>query len=276
MLPKLPEVSPFEREKYERDSYAQEISRLRESMRDSKKIVFFGGAGVSTESGIPDFRSADGLFSEKYGRLSPERIVSRSFFDAEPEMFYDFYRKKLLYPNAQPNIAHQRLAEYEQAGKDIQIITQNIDGLHQKAGSKNVYELHGSVRRYYCMKCHKSHSMTYIRNHKPLPLCECGGLIKPDVVLYEERLEDGLIYAAAEQIAICDMLIIAGTSLVVNPAASLISYYRGSCVAVINLSKLEMEDRADILIHDKLGTVLEQITAEDIVPDYSGGSEKAD
>lgn len=265
MSPKLPEVSPFEQEKFERDNYALQIDRLRRSMMESRKIVFFGGAGVSTESGIPDFRSADGIFSKKYGRLSPEQIVSHSFFDAAPEEFYEFYFDKLLYPNAKPNIAHQRLAEYEQAGKDIHIVTQNIDGLHQKAGSQNVYELHGSVRRYYCMKCRKKHTVTYVKNHKPLPLCECGGLIKPDVVLYEERLEDGLIYAAAEQIATCDMLIIAGTSLVVNPAASLISYFRGNCVAVINLSKLEMEDRADILIHDKLGAVLEQIKAEDIV-----------
>ncbi len=265
-LPPLPVVSDEEQKEYERMRYEESIADLREAMKKARKIVFFGGAGVSTESGIPDFRSAEGIYNQSYGSIvSPEVIISRSFFDAHPEDFYSFYRDKLLYLDAKPNISHIRLAEYEKAGKDISVVTQNIDGLHQLAGSSKVYELHGSVLRNYCMKCGKSYTVQQVADPaQPVPRCECGGIIKPDVVLYEERLDDGVIYAAVEEISNCDLLIIAGTSLIVYPAAGLINYFKGETTALINLSATDKDDRADIVIHEKLGTVLSAIRAEDI------------
>ncbi len=247
--------------------YEDSIEQLRQAMKKARKIVFFGGAGVSTESGITDFRSADGIYNQSYGGIvSPEVIISRSFFDAHPEDFYSFYRDKLLYLDAKPNISHIRLAEYEKAGKDITVVTQNIDGLHQLAGSSKVYELHGSVLRNYCMKCGKSYTVQQVADtSSPVPRCECGGMIKPDVVLYEERLDDGVIFASVDAISNCDLLIIAGTSLIVYPAAGLINYFKGETSALINLSVTDKDDRADIVIHNKLGTVLSAIEPEDIV-----------
>lgn len=254
-------------EEYELMKYEDSIEQLKQAMKKSKKIVFFGGAGVSTESGIPDFRSADGIYNQTYGGIiSPEVAVSRSFFDRCTEDFYSFYRDKLLYPDAKPNISHIRLAEYEKAGKEVSIVTQNIDGLHQLAGSQKVYELHGSVLRNYCMKCGKSYTMEQVADpSSPVPLCECGGVIKPDVVLYEERLDDGTLYGAIKEISECDLLLIAGTSLIVYPAAGLINHFRGETVALVNLTPTDKDDRADIVIHEKLGTVLSAIKPEDIV-----------
>ena len=224
-------------------------------IRESKRIVFFGGAGVSTESGIPDFRSADGIYNEEYGGIvSPERMISHSFFEKYPEMFYSFYRDKLLYLDAKPNISHLRLAEYEKAGKDITIVTQNIDGLHQMAGSSKVFELHGSVLRNYCLKGYKRYDVQFVADRsQAVPHCECGGIVRPDVVLYEERLDDGVMFASAEAIEEADLLIIAGTSLVVHPAAGLVRYFRGETAALINLTPNPMDDRADIVIHERLG-----------------------
>lgn len=253
----LPEISKAERDAYERGrNYAAE---LEEMIRDSRRIVFFGGAGVSTESGIPDFRSADGIYSRKYGNLSPERIISRSFFDTAPDEFYDFYRDKLLYLDAKPNAAHKKLAELEAAGKDITIVTQNIDGLHQLAGSQKVIELHGSVLRNYCMSCYTSYSAEFIKNSKGVPYClaeGCKGIVKPDVVLYEESLKSDDTMNAVRAIENCDMLIIAGTSLVVYPAAGFVRYFRGRHSAIINLSASDRDSYMELVIHQKVGEVL--------------------
>ena len=240
------------------------ILRLREMIESSSSIVFFGGAGVSTESGIPDFRSADGIYMMNY-KYPPEEIISRSFFERHPAEFFEFYKKYFYYPDAKPNITHLKLAQLEKEGKLAGIVTQNIDGLHSLAGNKKVYEIHGSVLRNYCMKCGKSYTVQQVADPaQPVPRCECGGIIKPDVVLYEERLDDGVIYAAVEEISNCDLLIIAGTSLIVYPAAGLINYFKGETTALINLSATDKDDRADIVIHEKLGTVLSAIRAEDI------------
>ncbi|MBO6293609.1 MAG: NAD-dependent protein deacylase [Selenomonas sp.] len=235
-----------------------EVERLAEIIRASRRIVFFGGAGMSTESGIPDFRSSEGLYSKTlHKHFSPEEMVSHSFFAQHTEEFYDFYRKHLLYPQARPNAGHEALAELERQGRLRAIVTQNIDGLHQQAGSKKVIELHGSVKRNYCMDCHGSYDMEYIMNNKPVPRCHrCGGLVKPDVVLYEEPLDNNLLEHAVEEISQADTLIIGGTSLVVYPAAGLVKYFRGNKLVLINKSETKADEWADLVIHDSIGKVL--------------------
>ncbi len=228
---------------------------LQQMVDESSRIVFFGGAGVSTESGIPDFRSTDGLYHQKYD-WPPETILSRTFFDRMPEEFYRFYRDKMLPLEAEPNAAHWKLAELEQAGKLIAVVTQNIDGLHTKAGSKQVYELHGSIWRNHCMRCGKSYDPAYIRDSKGIPLCACGGKIKPDVVLYEEGLDDEVVSGAVHAIRSADMLIVAGTSLTVYPAAGLLRYFRGRHLALINRDATPYDDMAELVIHEKVGEVL--------------------
>ena len=240
--------------------YEKEVEQLQNIIDDSKRIVFFGGAGVSTESNIPDFRSADGLYQQKY-KYSPEQIVSHSFFVRNPEGFYEFYKEKMMFLDAKPNAAHLKLAELEEAGKLTAVITQNIDGLHQMAGSKRVLELHGSVHRNYCQKCGKGFDAEYILNFgTKIPLCdECGGKIKPDVVLYEEGLNQQTLEDAVFYISHADVLIIGGTSLAVYPAAGLIDYYRGDKLVLINKSTTPMDGRADLLIQAGLGEVFSQI-----------------
>ena len=230
---------------------------LQEIIDDSRRIVFFGGAGVSTESGIPDFRSADGLYSQQY-KYPPEQIVSHTFFTQYPEEFFRFYRDRMIFTDAQPNAAHKKLAELEQAGKLSAVITQNIDGLHQAAGSKKVIELHGSVHRNYCMKCGKFYPLSAVTESEGVPTCECGGKIKPDVVLYEESLKTEDIQNAVFEIENADTLIIGGTSLVVYPAAGLVRYFKGKYIVVINKSALDAE--ADLVINDSIGEVLGQLT----------------
>lgn len=237
------------------------ISQLQSIVDDSRHIVFFGGAGVSTESGIPDFRSTDGLYHQEY-RYPPETILSRTFFDRDPEEFFRFYRQKILIPGVQPNAAHWKLAELEQAGKLQAVVTQNIDGLHQLAGSKTVYELHGSVHRNYCMHCHKFYTAEdLLAKEEIVPRCDdCGGIIKPDVVLYEEGLDNDTIEGAVRAIASSDTLIVAGTSLVVYPAAGFLQYFRGEHFVLINRDPTPADSRADLVLHEKVGEVLQQIT----------------
>ena len=222
---------------------------------DSENIVFFGGAGVSTESGIPDFRSADGIYHQQY-RYSPEQIVSHSFFMRNTEAFYEFYKEKMMFLEAKPNAAHLKLAQLEAEGKLKAVITQNIDGLHQAAGSKNVWELHGSIHRNYCRKCGKFYDASYVKNADGVPRCECGGLIKPDVVLYEEGLDSGVIEHSIRAICEADTLIIGGTSLVVYPAAGFIDYFRGKHLVVINKSATAKEVRAELTIAAPIGEVM--------------------
>ena len=236
----------------------EEQKILQQWIDDSRAIVFFGGAGVSTESGIPDFRSVDGLYNQKYD-YPPEEILSRSFFDARPEEFFRFYRDKMLCLDAQPNPAHRKLAELEAAGKLRSVVTQNIDGLHQKAGSKRVWELHGSVHRNRCMLCGKSYPVEFIRDSKGVPTCSCGGIIKPEVVLYEESLDSRVLEGAVSDIANADMLIIGGTSLAVYPAASLVHYYRGHRLVLINKSPTPYDTHADLMISAPIGQVLGRI-----------------
>lgn len=231
---------------------------LQQMVDESNRIVFFGGAGVSTESGIPDFRSTDGLYHQKYD-WPPETILSRTFFDRMPEEFYRFYRDKMLPLEAEPNAAHLKLAELEQAGKLTAVVTQNIDGLHTKAGSKRVYELHGSVWRNHCMRCGKFYEPGFIRDSKGIPLCTCGGKIKPDVVLYEEGLDDEVVSGAVHAIRSADMLIVAGTSLTVYPAAGLLRYFHGRHLILINRDATPYDDMAELVIHDKVGEVLSGI-----------------
>ncbi len=242
------------------ESQEEKIARLQQAVDESEYIVFFGGAGVSTESGIPDFRSQDGLYAQKY-KYPPETIVSHSFFMQRTEEFYDFYRDKMIFADAQPNAAHKKLAEMEAAGKLKAIVTQNIDGLHQKAGSKEVLELHGSTLRNYCMSCGKRYDgLKHITETTGIPKCEaCGGTIRPDVVLYEEGLDNYVIHRAVEHISKADMLIIGGTSLVVYPAAGFIDYFRGRHLVVINMSSTSRDNSADILIQGKIGEVLDRI-----------------
>lgn len=236
----------------------ERIKTLQQWIDDSHAIVFFGGAGVSTESGIPDFRSVDGLYNQKYA-WPPEEILSRTFFDAKPEEFYRFYRDKMLCLDAQPNAAHRKLAELETAGKLRSVVTQNIDGLHQKAGSRRVWELHGSVHRNYCMTCRKLYAVADIKEGRGVPKCACGGTIKPDVVLYEEGLDSATIEGAVSDLRSADLLIIGGTSLAVYPAAGLINYYRGSRLVLINKSATPYDSRADLVIDLPIGEVLGQI-----------------
>ena len=236
-----------------------EILRLKEIVETSDNIVFFGGAGVSTESGIPDFRSQDGLYSLKY-KYPPEQIVSHSFYRKRPTEFFEFYKDKMLAPDAKPNKAHLKLAELEKRGKLKAVITQNIDGLHQMAGSEKVLELHGSVLRNYCESCGKFFDLQYIIDSKETPLCDkCGGSVKPDVVLYEESLDMNIMSEAISFISRADVLIIGGTSLVVYPAAGLIDYYRGSKLVVINKSPTPRDEQADLLIAGSIGEVFGSI-----------------
>ena len=235
------------------------LETLKTWVDEAKAIVFFGGAGVSTESGIPDFRSVDGLYHQKFD-YPPEEILSHSFFCRNPEYFYRFYREKMLPLDAKPNPAHETLARWEREGKLLAVVTQNIDGLHQKAGSRKVYELHGSVHRNYCTKCGKAFPPEYIRDHVPLPLCDqCGGLIKPDVVLYEESLDEKCITGAVSAIASADLLIVGGTSLTVYPAAGLIHYYRGNRLVLINRDATPYDDQANLVLRDPIGQVFAQL-----------------
>ena len=235
-----------------------QIAKLKEWVDASDNIVFFGGAGVSTESGIPDFRSVDGLYNQQY-KYPPETILSHTFFMAEPEEFFRFYRAKMLALDAQPNAAHRKLAEWERMGKCRAVVTQNIDGLHQKAGSKEVLELHGSVLRNYCMCCHKPYDVREIAAGTGVPKCSCGGTIKPDVVLYEESLDSYTINKSVEYIRNADILIIGGTSLAVYPAAGLINYYRGSKLVLVNKSATPADRSADLVIHAPIGEVFSQL-----------------
>lgn len=235
------------------------VEKLQEIIDESRNIVFFGGAGVSTESGIPDFRSKDGLYNQKY-KYPPEQIISHSFFVHNPEEFYIFYKDRMLISGAKPNAAHRKLAELEKAGKLSAVVTQNIDGLHQMAGSKKVYELHGSVLRNYCTRCHKFFDVDYIKDASGIPYCDvCGGIVKPDVVLYEESLDTDTIVGAVNAITNADTLIVAGTSLVVYPAAGFIDYFKGNHFVLINRDPTPADYKADLVIHDKVGEVFSQI-----------------
>ena len=234
------------------------FEELQKVIDESEKIVFFGGAGVSTESGIPDFRSVDGLYNQKYD-YPPEEILSHTFFEHNTEEFYRFYKDKMLCLDKKPNKAHYKLAQLEQAGKLTAVVTQNIDGLHQAAGSKNVYELHGSVLRNYCRKCGKFHSAEYIKQNTGVPKCECGGVIKPDVVLYEEGLDDKTVSDALTAIQNCDTIIIAGTSLTVYPAAGFVRYFRGNNIVLINRAETSFDNSANLVFHEKVGELLDKI-----------------
>ena len=227
-------------------------------IRESKRIVFFGGAGVSTESGIPDFRSVDGLYNQQY-QYPPETILSHTFFMRRPEEFFRFYRNKMLFPDARPNAAHVKLAQWEKEGKLTGVVTQNIDGLHQKAGSKKVFELHGSVLRNYCMRCGKFFDMEYVMRSTGVPKCECGGTVKPDVVLYEEPLDDAVVADACMAIEQADMLIIGGTSLSVYPAAGLIDLYRGNRLVLVNKTATPRDSRADLIVRDPIGQAFSEL-----------------
>ena len=231
------------------------MEQLKQWIEESKRIVFFGGAGVSTESNIPDFRSVDGLYHQQYA-YPPETILSHSFYIRKPEEFFRFYRNKMLFPNAQPNRAHKALAKLEAEGKLSAVITQNIDGLHQKAGSKKVLELHGSVLRNYCERCGAFYTLEDIMKMEGIPTCHCGGRIKPDVVLYEEGLDQGVLREAIYEISNADMLIVGGTSLVVYPAAGLIDYYKGNKLVLINKDSTARDSMADLIVTGKIGEIL--------------------
>lgn len=250
----------------EKEEFEHDISRLNDMIKISKKIVFFGGAGVSTESGIPDFRSPNGLYRDYLDPrvVPPEVILSHTYFEEHPKEFFKFYREKMLYLTASPNRAHKKLAELEAAGKDITVVTQNVDGLHQKAGSKKVLELHGSVYRNYCTGCGQFYNVNFVANKKyPVPECSiCGGIIKPDVVLYEESLREQTIVDTVKAMEEADMLIVAGTSLTVYPAAGFLNYFRGRYTVVVNLSRHEREDRADIAFHQRVGDVFSRIDTD--------------
>ena len=234
------------------------MQTLKQWIAESKKIVFFGGAGVSTESGIPDFRSVDGLYRQKFD-YPPETIISHSFYLRNPEYFFRFYREKMLPLGFEPNVTHRVLARWEQEGKLSAVVTQNIDGLHQKAGSKRVYELHGSVLRNYCTLCGKFHSAEFVKETDGIPRCSCGGIVKPDVVLYEEPLNGKTIEKSVAAIEGADLLIVAGTSLTVYPAAGLIDYYRGNRLVLINRDSTPYDNRADLVLHQNLGAVFGQL-----------------
>ena len=234
------------------------IETLKKWISESNRIVFFGGAGVSTESGIPDFRSVDGLYSQKFD-YPPETIISHSFFLRDPEYFFRFYREKMLPLGFEPNITHKVLARWEQEGKLSAVVTQNIDGLHQKAGSQRVCELHGSVLRNYCIRCGKAHSAEFIKSSVGVPTCDCGGIVKPDVVLYEESLDGNTLEKSIVAIQNADLLIVAGTSLTVYPAAGLINYYRGNRLVLINRDETPYDHQADLVFHENLGNVFSRI-----------------
>jgi len=243
----------------------RKLETFRQWIRESSRIVFFGGAGVSTESGIPDFRSKDGLYNQQYA-YPPETILSRSFFRAQPEEFFRFYRDKTLFPDARPNRTHRCLAALEKMGKLSAVVTQNIDGLHQKAGSKRVYELHGSTLRNYCTRCLKSYPVEAILESTGIPRCECGGIIKPDVVLYEEGLDQDVLTGAIDAIYDADMLVVGGTSLVVYPAAGLLQYYRGHRLVLINRDPTPRDDEADLLLPGSLGDIFTE-ACKGIIPE---------
>lgn len=236
----------------------ENLEILKQWIDESSNIVFFGGAGVSTESGIPDFRSVDGLYNQQFD-YPPEVIISHSFYERRPEYFFNFYREKMLPLGFEPNITHKVLACWEEEGKLSAVVTQNIDGLHQKAGSKRVYELHGSVMRNYCTRCHKFHSAEFIKNASGVPRCACGGIVKPDVVLYEESLDERIIEGSIRAIANADLLIVAGTSLTVYPAAGLIHYYRGNRLVLINRDETPFDHQANLVFHDSLGDIFSKI-----------------
>ena len=236
----------------------EKIQKLKQWIEESNRIVVFTGAGVSTESGIPDFRSVDGLYSQKF-EYPPETIISHSFYERNPEYFFRFYREKMLPLGFEPNIAHNMFARWEQQGKLLAVVTQNIDGLHQKAGSKRVYELHGSVLRNYCTRCGKSHSAEFVKDSTGVPRCECGGIVKPDVVLYEESLNQETIEKSVSAIHRADLLIVAGTSLTVYPAAGLINYYQGNRLVLINRDATPYDRHADLVFHESLGSVFSQL-----------------
>ena len=236
----------------------EKIEKLKEIVRESNNIVFFGGAGVSTESGIPDFRSVDGLYNQQWN-YPPETILSHSFFTRDPEEYYRFHRAKLVVEGVKPNRAHLRLAELEREGKLRAVITQNIDGLHQAAGSKKVLELHGSILRAYCSKCRRPYPADVINYGTGVPRCSCGGVIRPDIVLYEEGLDEDILSQSISYIRNADVLIVGGTSLNVYPAAGLINYYRGNKLVLVNLSETPYDSYADLVIHEKIGEVFDQI-----------------
>lgn len=235
----------------------EKLEIFKQWVDESRNIVFFGGAGVSTESGIPDFRSMDGLYSQKF-EYPPETIISHSFYRRDPEYFFRFYREKMLPLGFEPNVTHRVLARWEQEGKLSAVVTQNIDGLHQKAGSRRVYELHGSVLRNYCERCGKFYPAETVRDATGVPKCTCGGTIKPDVVLYEESLPENVVEKSVAAIAGADMLIVAGTSLTVYPAAGLIRYYRGNRLVLINRDETSYDGFADLVLHQSLGTVFSE------------------
>jgi len=236
----------------------EKIEKLKRWIAESDHIVFFGGAGVSTESGIPDFRSVDGLYSQKFD-YPPETIISHTFYERRPEYFFRFYREKMLPLGFEPNVTHKVLAKWEEQGILSAVVTQNIDGLHQKAGSKRVYELHGSVLRNYCTRCRKFYSAEFIKDSTGVPKCICGGTIKPDVVLYEEGLDQDIIEKSVRAIYNADLLIVAGTSLTVYPAAGLINYFRGNRLVLINRDATPYDDQADLVLHRSLGEVFSQL-----------------
>ncbi len=236
----------------------QAIAQLKQWIAESDNVVFFGGAGVSTESGIPDFRSVDGLYNQKW-KYPPEEILSATFFSRHPDEYYRFHREKLVIEGVKPNRAHLRLAQLEQEGKLRAVITQNIDGLHQAAGSKNVLELHGSILRAYCSRCRKPYSADLMNHGEGVPRCDCGGVIRPDIVLYEEPLDEDVMSRAIHYIRAADVLIIGGTSLNVYPAAGLVRYYRGEKLALVNLSETPYDGYANLVIHQKIGDVFSQL-----------------
>ena len=234
------------------------LEKLKQWIDESSSIVFFGGAGVSTESGIPDFRSVDGLYNQKFD-YPPETIISRSFYERDPAYFFRFYREKMLPLDHEPNITHKVLAKWEAEGKLSAVVTQNIDGLHQKAGNRAVYELHGSVLRNYCTRCRKFHSAEFVKNSPGIPRCDCGGIVKPDVVLYEEGLDQDTIEKSVMAIRGADLMIVAGTSLTVYPAAGLIRYYRGTRLVLINRDATPYDRYANLVFHDSLGNIFSQL-----------------
>ncbi len=236
----------------------EKLDILKEWVAQSNRIVFFGGAGVSTESGIPDFRSVDGLYSQHFD-YPPEIIISHTFYESRPEYFFRFYREKMLPLGFEPNITHKVLARWEAEGKLDAVVTQNIDGLHQKAGSKKVYELHGSVLRNYCVRCRKFYPAEYVRDAQGVPKCACGGTVKPDVVLYEESLDQDTIEKSVMAIRGADLLIVAGTSLTVYPAAGLIHYYRGNRLVLINRDETSYDSQADLVFHESLGDIFSKL-----------------
>lgn len=237
------------------------MRQLKQWIKESKNIVFFGGAGVSTESGIPDFRGVDGLYSQKFA-YPPEEIISHSFYKRDPEYFFRFYREKMLPLGFAPNITHKTLALWEAEGKLSAVVTQNIDGLHQKAGSKRVYELHGSVLRNHCVRCGKFHSAEFVRDAEGVPKCQCGGIVKPDVVLYEESLPGDVLEKSIRAIAEADLLIVAGTSLTVYPAAGLVNYYRGNRLVLINRDETPYDGYANLVLHKSLGEVFRYLNED--------------